>query len=519
MRCVPDVAAQAQGGLFTYIGGPGQAAGTSESTPIWAALCAIMNESLQAKGNPPIGLLNAKIYPLAGTPAMSYVTRGWITHEDAGVVFSSGASVPAGAIDTNGAYEVGPSYDLITGLGIPDVARLVAALAGSGDPTITTQPQSQDVSAGAAVSLRAAAAGGAISYQWLHDGSIIVGATQATLIFDSIGTDQRGSYTCTVTNAAGSATTFPAVLTVTSSARLINVSARANVGTGANMLIAGFVVSGDAASTPKKLLVRGMGPSLGSLNVSGFLANPILSFCDASRVIATNSGWSKPIQPIESSEVTFQPASLATMGALGAFAPTSSTSADDAFVAVLPLGASNTSYTAQISGAADTGGIALAEIYDADGTLGTSADTGRLVNISTRANVGTGANVLVVGFVVSGQSAETFLIRGMGPTLETMGVPGALKSTAITVFDSNQLPIASNTGWSASPTPGTSPVKARIEQASASTFSSVGAFQPSSAMSADSAMIVTLPAGAYTVQLTGPGNSTGVALAELYEIR
>jgi hypothetical protein len=363
--------------------------------------------------------------------------------------------------------------------------------------------------------LQAFAAGGNLSYQWSRNGSPIAGATGASLAFNSIGTDQGGSYACTVTNALGSAATVPATLVVTSSARLINVSARANVGTGANVLIAGFVVSGDAASTPMNVLVRGMGPSLGSLGVAGFLANPILSLFDGSAEVATNSSWSQPVSPAAASGIIFEPASLAIMAAVGAFAPASSASADTALFATLPKSATSTSYTAQISGANGTGGVALVEVYEAEAVAG---NTAHLSNLSARANVGAGANALIAGFVVSGESAETILIRGMGPTLGTLGVAGALQNPVITVYDGNQLPIASNTGWSTAPVPGSSPVKAGIEQATASLFSTAGAFQPSSAASADSAMVITLPAGAYTVQVTGSGNGTGVALAEFYEI-
>jgi hypothetical protein len=516
---VPDVAAEAQGGLFTYVGGPGQASGTSESTPIWAAMCAIINQSLQAKGQAPIGFLNAKIYPLAGSASLRDITRGWLTQIGANVVATVGASIPAGAIDTNGAYNVGPAYDLVTGLGVPDVAQLAEALSRSGRPTPDPAPQFQSVSAGTTLDLRAIVPGGPFSYQWYYNGSILPGATQAILTLACIGTDQGGAYACLVSSGQDSILTAPVTLVVVSSARLINLSARVNVGAGPDTPIAGFVVSSDAASTPMNILIRAMGPSLGSFGVAGVLAHPVLAFHDASGLVATNSGWSQPIDAVAASPVVFTPASATIMGSVGAFLPASPASADAALAATVPVGAGRTSYTAQISDANAADGVALVEIYDADAAVGNPGNTARLVNLSARANVGTGSRILIAGFVVSGDSSETILIRGMGPTLSAIGVPGSLQNTVITVYDSNQLPIASNAGWSTAPVRGTSLVRAGVEPATASTFSSVGAFAPSTATSGDSALVLTLPAGGYTVQLAGLGSGTGIALFELYEIR
>jgi hypothetical protein len=130
-----------------------------------------------------------------------------------------------------------------------------------------------------------------------------------------------------------------------------------------------------------------------------------------------------------------------------------------------------------------------------------------LINISTRAQVGAGGNILIPGFVVSGGGTETLLIRADGPSLTQFGVSGVLAQPSLSVFNGAGTVVASNTGW------GTNSNPAQIATVSAQ----VGAFALAPG-SADSALIVVLPAGAYTVQVSGVKNTTGVALAEVYEV-
>jgi sugar lactone lactonase YvrE len=270
-----------------------------------------------------------------------------------------------------------------------------------------------------------------------------------------------------------------------SSASLINISTRAQVGTGANILISGFVIGGSGTET---LLIRADGPGLSAFGVTGVLAVPSLSVFDTTgKIIASNTGWG----------TNANPALIAsTAASVGAFALASG-SADCALIAVLPAGA----YTVQVSGVGNTTGVALAEIYEV------SSSGTRLVNISTRAQVGTGANILISGFVIAGTGTEQLLARADGPSLTTFGVPGVLAAPSLGVFNGAGAEIASNTGW------GTNSNAAQI----ASTAAKVGAFALPSG-SADSALLGSLPAGAYTLQISGVNNTTGVALAEVYEV-
>jgi septal ring-binding cell division protein DamX len=121
--------------------------------------------------------------------------------------------------------------------------------------------------------------------------------------------------------------------------------------------------------------------------------------------------------------------------------------------------------------------------------------------------VGTGANIIIPGFVISGSGTEQLLVRADGPGLTEFGVGGVLAEPSLSVFNNSGTVVATNTGW------GTSSNPALI----ASTAASVGAFALTSG-SADSAQIVNLSPGAYTIQVSGVNNTTGVALAEVYEV-
>jgi septal ring-binding cell division protein DamX len=204
-------------------------------------------------------------------------------------------------------------------------------------------------------------------------------------------------------------------------------------------------------------------------------------------IVASNTGWGTAANS----------AAIASAAAsLGAFALAPG-SADCAMLISLPAGA----YTVQVSGVDNLTGVALAEVYEV------SASGTRLVNLSTRAQAGTGANVIIPGFVISGSGSVSLLVSGDGPALAAFGVSGGLALPSLSVYGSSDNVIAANTGW------GTGSNPAEVASAAAS----VGAFALL-AGSADSAQLVTLPAGAYTMQVSGVNNSTGVALAEVYEV-
>ena len=235
-----------------------------------------------------------------------------------------------------------------------------------------------------------------------------------------------------------------------------------------------------------QLLIRGVGPTLATFGVTGALSNPVLSLFNSNSVMMnTNAGWGGG-------------AALANaFSSVGAFAlPANST--DTALYQSLTSG---TTYSALISGASSTTGIALAEVYDADS--GTPAT--RLTNVSARAFSGTGVSALTAGFVIGGSGTDTLLIRGIGPGLTQFSVGGALAAPQLTLFNSSGQAIGFNSGWGGG-------------SALTAAFAQVGAFALP-AGSADSAMLVTLPPGLYTVQVNGANNTTGIGLIEVYEMR
>ena len=129
---------------------------------------------------------------------------------------------------------------------------------------------------------------------------------------------------------------------------------------------------------------------------------------------------------------------------------------------------------------------------------------------------------MIGGFTITGNLPETVLIRGVGPGLTaTFGLTGTLGAPQLALYDSvvptNPQVIATNAGWGNAPVPGPSTVKAGIGQATASIMTGVGAFSLASG-SADSSMLITLPPGSYTAQLTGVTGTTGIALVEIYEV-
>jgi uncharacterized repeat protein (TIGR03806 family) len=273
--------------------------------------------------------------------------------------------------------------------------------------------------------------------------------------------------------------------------RLLNLAARARVGTGDDILIPGFYIGG---TTAKSVLVRAVGPGLAPFGVTGALARPVLTLFDGrQQAFATNTRWSTSPDA---------GAIRAAAARVGAFALPEG-SADSALLVTLPPGA----YTAQAVGADRTSGVALVEIYDAD-PAPDPAVAPRLINTAVRAQVGTGAGVLIPGLVVSAGAAKTVLIRAVGPTLGAapFHVPGTLAQPVLTLFAGDEA-FLTNAGWSAA-------VNAAEIRATAAR---VGAFALPDG-SRDSALLVTLSPGPYTVQVAGANGTTGVALVEIYEV-
>jgi len=301
--------------------------------------------------------------------------------------------------------------------------------------------------------------------------------------------------TGTITTASGTVNTSGLASATAPTDRLVNLSTLETVGSGQNMLVTGFVVGG---STSKPLLLRGIGPGLTQFGIVGTLASPTLQlFNSAGQLLATNSGWGGST-------------SLATLFTqVGAFS-LSPTSADAAISTTLAPGA----YTIQLSGAGGGTGKGLIEIYDA--TAEATNQYQELLNISSRGQVTGTSAPLTGGFIIVGNDSKQLLIRGVGPTLGQFGIGSALADPLLMVLDSNGNVLAENDNWGIPLPLSASQIVATASDITAAE-ATVGAF-PLAAGSKDSALIITLPPGAYTVQVSGNAGGSGIALAEIYEI-
>jgi TonB family protein len=270
-----------------------------------------------------------------------------------------------------------------------------------------------------------------------------------------------------------------AALTAAADSKLTNLSVRSAAGSGAETLIVGFTIGGTGA---KPVLLRGVGPGLIPFGVTGAVTDPQLALFSGAAQIGSNDDWGGS-------------STLATAFASVAAFALPSTSRDAALLRALQPG----SYSAQLV-AASGPGIALVECYDTE--RGTS--TASFTNVSARSLAGTGANVLTVGFAISGNEPKPVLIRGIGPSLAAFGVTGTLPAVRLRLFDSAGIQIGGTTNWSSSVTP-------------VSVFNSVGAFVLPPA-SNDGVLFLALPAGTYTAQVGGLATATGTALIEVYAV-
>ena len=343
-------------------------------------------------------------------------------------------------------------------------------------PTITQQPASQTVLAGGSVTFTTAASGTPTpTLQWRRDGQVIAGATNATLTLANVRATDAGVYSVTATNPGGSQLSSAATLTViapNANARLTNLSVRTNLAASATLIVGVAVSDGS-----RDVLFRAIGPTLAAFQVPGTLADPRLEIYRESTKVNENDNWAPALTPV--------------FAGVGAFALTNG-SRDAALVATLAPGP----FTAQVPGA--TGGVVLVEAYDTGPATG-----GRLVNVSARNRVGTGDDLLIAGFTISGTGNKPLLIRAVGPTLAAFGVGGTLADPKLEIYNAQGVKVTENDTWS----PGL-----------ATTFGSVGAF-PLTAGSRDAALLTSLPPGSYTAQIRGSDGGTGEALVEIYELR
>ena len=254
-----------------------------------------------------------------------------------------------------------------------------------------------------------------------------------------------------------------------------DISTRASVQTGNQVLIAGFILTG---TDRKQVIVRGLGPTLGQppFNVPNALQNPVLELHLPTSVI-TNDDWQMAANAnqIPTSPVDYRPPN----------------SLESAILITLQPGA----YTAIMSGKNSTTGNALVEVYD----LATSTFS-QLTNVSTRGFVGPGNNVMIGGFISGGGNGSVqVIVRALGPTLTQFGVSGALADPTLSLIDGNGNVVASNDNW---------------KNTQQTAIQNSGLAPPNDL---ESAILATLTNGNYTAVVSGKNGGTGVALVEVYK--
>jgi hypothetical protein len=255
--------------------------------------------------------------------------------------------------------------------------------------------------------------------------------------------------------------------------QLLNISTRLRVSAGQPVGIAGFIITGVA---PKKVILRAMGPSLRDSGLVDILEDPILEVHGGAdnSLITTNDNWQDDA------------ASAAELESTG-MAPGDEN--ESAIILTLPPG----QYTAVIGGKGDAGGTALVEVYDDD-----QAANSQPANLSTLGFVGSGDDVLIGGFVIGVSSAKA-VVRALGPSLESFGVPNAIEDPTLEVHDGNGN-VTSNDDWQMAANGGSIPLS----------------LQPLDPR--ESAIQMSLTPGSYTAIVGGKGK-TGVALVEVYNLQ
>jgi cyclophilin family peptidyl-prolyl cis-trans isomerase len=302
--------------------------------------------------------------------------------------------------------------------------------------------------------------------------SVTVRGSKVLVTGNTVGTSH---VTVTTTDLDGGTASQQFTVTVVASpGRLVNLSTRMQVGTGDSALFVGFIMSGNS---PKRLAIRALGPSSGLPNP---VANPLLELHDASTTIATNDNWGDAANKQEIIDAGLNPGS-----------PNESV-----IVTTVPSNPNGVGYTAVMRGVNNTTGLGVVEVYDLD-----SGPDSTLLNVSTRGQVGVDPNALIAGLTLGGADSKTILVRAIGPSLTGFGVPGALADPTLELRDSNAALLDSNDDWTSSPQ------KTQIQNSG---------FAPSN--SKESAVLQTLPAGAYTAVVHGTNGGTGVGSVEVYQL-
>ena len=258
---------------------------------------------------------------------------------------------------------------------------------------------------------------------------------------------------------------------------IFNISTRAKVKTGAEIVIAGFAITGTA---PKRISLRARGPSMAGI-VPGTISDTKIDLYSGSTIIASNDNWTT-LPTADKNELIskgFQP----------------SHNLESAWIGNLNPGL----YTVHLKGPTGQTGIGIIEAYDIDGD-----NVERFVNLSTRCYVGTGSEVAIAGTWIAGDKPRRVLIRALGKTLGDAGVSNYLSNPKITLFK-GATAVKSNDDWR------------DFDGTSKELEEKIKEFGLAPKYDTESIIVYDLDPGGYSIHLSGSGGATGVGIIEIFE--
>ena len=369
------------------------------------------------------------------------------------------------------------------------------------------------------------------TFQWYKGGVAVPGQTSNALSITNAQQSDAGTYTLLLSTPDGSLMSYPAVLSVQGLPGIIAQPAGEAVLVGH---AASLSVTAAGTPDPTYQWQKGGSPVAGATAPTYSIGAAQLSDAGSYTVTVTNSYGSVTSNPAvltvtdpnAGPQITSQPSpQTAVLGSGASFSVTAtgegSLSYQWYFGGQAIAGATGPTLTLAGVSRASAGSYSVsvstasASVTSAQATLTVLAS--QLTNLSARAFVGSGSNILIAGYSAAGTGNKATLVRAVGPGLSQFNVSGVLVAPVLSVYDSAGVLVASDSTWGSAPAKGTSPVQALVSAATSSLFTSLGAFGLASG-SADSAMVVTLPAGLpFTAQVAGSAGSAGTALVELYD--
>jgi BspA type Leucine rich repeat region (6 copies)/Immunoglobulin domain/Immunoglobulin I-set domain len=418
------------------------------------------------------------------------------------------------------------SYTVVVTNSVGSVTSSAATLVVNATPILITQPLGQTVNVGSSIALSVTANGASpLIYQWYKDGASVSGAVTTNYSIASAATTDAGSYSVVVANSLGIVTSNTAVVIVNSIPVIITQPVSQIVKTGSSVTL--LVIANGTGALSYQWQKNGVSiagatnasymiPSALSTDSASYsvkVSNAFGSITSIPAVLTVASSISPPL-------ITTQPSAQVTyIGSVATLTAVVTSTGDTTYQwyenGIAIAGATSPSYSVSNAKSIDTGIYTLVATNAAGSVTSTpvaiavtnkpvATQTSQLVNVSCLQQLPQNG-MLTTGFVIQGAQSIQVLIRVSGPALAAFGVPNPMSDPSLKLYDSNHNVIASNSGWGGS---------AALAEAS----NKVAAFPIQDLKSSDSAILVTLPVGAYTVQGASLSGASGALLLEVYQV-